>query len=145
MSSAISAGQATVISCLRYRNAVQAIKWLCEAFGFEEHLVVPGDNDTIAHAQLRFGSGMIMLGSARDDDFGRFVKPMDGTDAPTTQSCYVIVPDVDGHCEKARAAGARIVSEPEDQDYGGRLYSCRDVEGHVWSFGSYDPWADVTE
>lgn len=145
MSSAHPSRQATVISCLRYRNAVKAVDWLCEAFGFERHLVVPGENDTIAHAQLTFGNGMIMLGSARDDDFGQMLRPMESPDSPSTQTCYVVVPDVDGHCEHARAAGAHIMSEPQDQDYGGRLYSCRDLEGHVWSFGSYDPWSEAAQ
>jgi len=55
---------ATVIPTLRYYDARGAIDWLCEAFGFETHLVVPGENGTIAHEQLVFGNGMIMLGSA---------------------------------------------------------------------------------
>ena len=53
----------TIIPTLRYKDAPKAIDWLCKAFGFERHLVVPGDNDTIAHAQLRYGNAMIMLGS----------------------------------------------------------------------------------
>jgi uncharacterized glyoxalase superfamily protein PhnB len=66
----VSSNRATTIPTLRYRDAAAAIEWLCRAFGFERHLVVPGDAGTIAHAQLRFGNGMIMLGSARDDAFG---------------------------------------------------------------------------
>jgi uncharacterized glyoxalase superfamily protein PhnB len=61
----------TVIPAMRYRDAATAIEWLCEAFGFEKRLVVPGENGGIAHAQLTFGSGMIMLGSARDDEYSR--------------------------------------------------------------------------
>jgi uncharacterized glyoxalase superfamily protein PhnB len=57
-----------------------------------------------------------------------------------TQSAYVIVEDADAHYARAKAAGAEIVMEVEDQDYGGRLYSCLDPEGHLWSFGTYDPW-----
>ncbi|MEO1068864.1 MAG: VOC family protein, partial [Cyanobacteria bacterium J06638_6] len=57
---------ATIIPTLRYNDAARAIDWLCQAFGFEKHLVVPGENGAIAHAQLVFGNGMIMLGSARD-------------------------------------------------------------------------------
>lgn len=66
---------ATVIPTLRYRDAAAAIEWLCKAFGFEKHLVVPGENGAIAHAQLIFGNGMIMLGSARDDEFGTLNNP----------------------------------------------------------------------
>ena len=131
---------ATIIPGLRYRDAPAAIEWLCEAFGFEKHLVVPGEAGTIDHAQLVFGNGMIMLGSARDDDFGRLQKPLDTPDAPVSKSAYVIVTDVDAHHARAVAAGAKVVMAPEDQHYGGRLYSCRDPEGNLWNFGSYDPW-----
>ena len=129
-----------VIPALRYRDAPGAIEWLCRAFGFREHLVVPGGAGTIAHAQLTLGNGMIMLGSARDDEFGRLVAPIE-KGKPATVGIYVVVEDVDAHHAQAAAAGAEILMPPEDQDYGGRLYSCRDLEGNVWSFGSYDPLA----
>jgi uncharacterized glyoxalase superfamily protein PhnB len=131
----------TVIPAMRYRDAVTAIDWLCKAFGFAKHLVVPGENGGIAHAQLTFGNGMIMLGSARDDEFGQWVKPPREIDGVGTQSAYVVVDDADAHYARAKAARAEIVMEVEDQDYGGRLYSCRDPEGHLWNFGTYDPWA----
>ena len=131
---------ATIVPSLRYRDAPAAVEWLSEAFGFEKHLVVPGEDGTIAHAQLVFGNGMIMLGSARDDDFGRLQQPLDAPDSSVSQSAYVIVNDVDAHHARASAAGARVVMPPEDQDYGGRLYACRDPEGNLWNFGSYDPW-----
>jgi uncharacterized glyoxalase superfamily protein PhnB len=131
----------TVIPAMRYRDANAAIEWLCKAFGFERHLVVPGENGTVAHAQLAFGNGMIMLGSAREDEFGQWVKPPRETGGVGTQSAYVIVEDADAHYARAKAAGAEIVMEVEDQDYGGRLYACLDSEGHLWSFGTYDPWA----
>jgi uncharacterized glyoxalase superfamily protein PhnB len=130
-----------VIPTLRYRDAPAAIEWLCRAFGFEKHLVVPGEEGTIAHAQLRFGNGMIMLGSARDDEFGRWQRPPRDAGGDGTQSAYVIVADPDAHHARAVAAGARIVLPLVDEDYGGRGYSCLDPEGHVWSFGSYDPWS----
>lgn len=129
-----------MIAALRYEDAPAAIEWLCRAFGFERQLIVPDDADGIAHAQLVFGQSMLMLGGHRDDEFGRLMRvPREA--GGSTQSLYVIVSDVDGHCARARAAGAEIVMEPVDQDYGGRGYTCRDLEGHVWSFGSYDPWA----
>ena len=101
----------TVVPAMRYRDAPAAIEWLCKAFGFERRLVVPGENDSIAHAQLTFGNGMIMLGSARDDDFGRWVRPPHEFGGAGTQSAYVIVDDADTHCAHAKAAGAEIVSE----------------------------------
>jgi uncharacterized glyoxalase superfamily protein PhnB len=130
----------TVIPAMRYRDANAAIEWLCKAFGFEKHLVVPGENGTVAHAQLSFGNGMIMLGSAREDEFGQWVKPPRETGGIGTQNVYIIVENADAHYVRAKAAGAEIVMEVEDQDYGGRLYACRDPEGHLWSFGTYDPW-----
>ena len=125
---------------MRYRNAPAAIEWLCHAFGFEKHLVVPGENGTIAHAQLTLGNGMMMLGSVRDNDFTKLVKQPDQLDGAETQCPYVVVTDADAHYARAVALGAKIVREIEDASYGGRGYSCRDLEGHLWSFGSYDPW-----
>jgi uncharacterized glyoxalase superfamily protein PhnB len=131
---------ACVIPTLRYHDATAAIDWLCEAFAFERHLVVSGEEGGIAHAQLVFGNGMIMLGSARDDAFGVLQKPPSAIGGPVSQSPYIIVPDADEHYARAVAAGAEIVMELEDEDYGGRGYSCRDPEGHLWNFGTYDPW-----
>ncbi len=133
--------RANVIPAMRYHDAPKAIEWLCEAFGFEKAMVVPGEGDTIAHAQLTFGNGMIMLGSALDTEFGALVKPPADPDRINTQSAYVIVDDADKHYARAVAAGADIVMELRDESYGGRHYSCRDPEGHLWNFGTYDPWA----
>ena len=132
---------ATVIPAMRYHDAPAAIEWLCKAFGFDKHLVVPGENGTIAHAELTFGNGMIMLGSARDDEFGKLVKPPRDLGGVGTQSPYIVVADADAHYRRAVAAGAQIVIDIKDEDYGGRGYTCRDPEGHVWNFGTFDPWA----
>jgi uncharacterized glyoxalase superfamily protein PhnB len=140
MSAKPAATVANVIPTFRYRDAPAAIEWLCRAFGFEKGLVVPGEDGGVAHAQLRFGNGMIMLGSAGDDHFGRFQKPPREVGGVGTSSAYVIVDDADAHHARAVAAGAEVVLALVDQDYGGRGYSCRDPEGHVWSFGTYDPW-----
>ena len=131
----------SIIPGMRYRDAVAAIEWLCATLGFTRHLVVPGPDGTIAHAQLTLGSGMIMLGSARDDEYGRLVTTPREVGGANTQSAYLVVAEVDAHYRRARAAGAEIVTEIADQDYGGRLYSVRDPEGHLWNVGSYDPWA----
>ncbi len=119
----------TFYPCLRYKDAPAALKWLAQAFGFESHMVVPGPNDTIAHAELRFGNGILMLGSLKEDVFGG-----SGSLAP-----YVHVRDPDAPGARARAAGAVIVMEPRDTDYGSREYAARDPEGYVWSFGTYRP------
>lgn len=136
----------TVVTCLRYHDAPAMIDWLCRAFGFERHLVVPGPENTIAHAQLTFGNGMVMLGSAErpagaDNEFARYQRTPREVGGVGTQSAYVIVADVDAHHAQAAAAGAKVVIPPADQDYGGRLYACLDPEGYLWNFGSYDPWA----
>ncbi|WHZ18754.1 MAG: hypothetical protein OJF55_000903 [Rhodanobacteraceae bacterium] len=133
---------ATVIPSLRYRNAPAMIDWLCKAFGFEQHAVY-ADGDVVHHAQLTFGHGMIMLGSTANDSAwnSRMVQP-DETGGRETQACYVVVADCAAHYARAQAAGAEIVDALEARDYGGSGYSARDPEGHLWSFGDYDPWAE---
>jgi uncharacterized glyoxalase superfamily protein PhnB len=133
---------ARIIPTLRYRDARAAIDWLCRAFGFEEQLVVPGEGNAIAHAQLRLGNGMIMLGTATDDGFGKLQRTPEQVGGVGTQSPYVIVDDADAHHARAVAAGAKVVYPLFDADYGGRGYSCLDPEGHLWNFGTYDPWAE---
>jgi uncharacterized glyoxalase superfamily protein PhnB len=102
--------------------------------------VVPGKDGTIAHAQRSFGNGMIMLGSVLDNEFGRLMKQPDEIGGAETQSAYVIVSDADAVYARAKGAGAEIVLEIKDEDYGGRGFTCRDIEGHLWNFGTYDPW-----
>lgn len=129
----------TVIPTLRYADAPAAIRFLVEAFGFDARMVVQGDDGTVEHAQLVHGTGMVMLGSDRDGGgYGEHVAAA-GT---ASIGLYVIVDDVAAHAAQARAAGAEIVMEPESQDYGGSSYVAKDPEGHVWSFGDYDPWTD---
>ena len=133
--------RATIIPALRYRNAPAAIEWLCKVFGFEKHLVVPGESNTIAHAQLSLGSGMIMLGSIHDGPHDKLLKQPDEIGGFETQSPYIVVPDADAVYARAKAVGAKIVMEIKDEDYGGRGFSCRDLEGRLWNVGTYDPWA----
>ncbi len=142
MSSPAKNTRATIIPCLRYRDAPKAIEWLCRTFGFEKQLVVPNADGTIAHAQLSFGNGMIMLGSVLEveTEFGRLIKQPDEIGGFETQSVYLVVSDADAIYARAKAAGAEIVIEIKDEDYGGRDFSCRDLEGHLWNIGTYDPW-----
>ncbi|WP_408950640.1 VOC family protein [Lysobacter sp. Hz 25] len=130
----------TIIPSLRYRDAPAAIEWLCRAFGFEKHAVY-ADGDTVHHAQLTYGPGMIMLGSVDDSsEWGQRIVQPDEIGGRETQACSVVVSDADEHYAQARAAGAEIVVEIADQDYGGRAYTCRDLEGRLWWFGTYNPW-----
>lgn len=131
----------TIVPCLRYRDAPAAIEWLEKAFGFKPHLVVPGDDGTVAHAQLTLGNGMLMLGSVVPSEFGKLMAQPDELGGRGTQTMYVIVPDADATFAQAKAAGAPIVIDVKDEDYGGRGFTCRDLEWHLWSFGTYDPWA----
>lgn len=142
MASLAKQTRATVIPGLRYRDAKAAIEFLCNAFGFEKHLVVDGPNNTIAHAQLAFGNGMVMLGShPHEGEYGEWVRPPEPPALINTQGIYVVVSDPDAHCARAKAAGAKIVMPLSDKIHGGRDYTARDLEGHLWTFGSYDPWA----
>ena len=124
MSSLAKDTRTTVIPSIRYRDEPAAIQWLCEVFGFEQQLIVPNEDGSIAHAQLSFGNGMIML----------------GTIGAETHNTYVVVSDADAVYARVKSAGAEILREIRDEAYGGRGFICRDVEGHVWSFGTYDPW-----
>ena len=100
----------------------------------------PGDNGTVAHAQLSFGNGMIMLGSAENESpFGRLMKQPSEAAGANTQSVYVVVTDADALYDRAKQAGARIAMEIRDEGYGGRAFACHDLEGHLWSVGTYDP------
>ena len=121
---------------IRYRDARTAISWLKEAFAFDPIFVVENDDGSIGHAQLRAGDGIIMVSTLKDDDLGMAVP---GPDGRSTMGVYLVVDDADAHYERARAAGAKIVMAPTDEDYGGRDYVCRDPEGHTWSFGTYRP------
>ncbi len=136
----MSARSAMIIPALRYRDAPAAIDWLCAAFGFEKHLVVPGAAGKITHAQLTFRDSMIMLGSAHETgDYDRLIRqPADA--GGVTQAPYIVVEDADAHYARAKEAGAEILFDIADQDHGGRAYTCRDPESHVWNFGTYDPW-----
>lgn len=125
---------------MRYKDALKAIKWLCKAFGFETHLVVPGENGTIAHAQLSFGNAMIMLGSEKDNEYGELLRIPKELNGLNTHAPYIIVKNIDEHYNKAVQVGAEIVTEIKDEEYGGRSYTCRDQEGYIWNFGSYNPW-----
>lgn len=136
----------TIIPSLRYADAPAAIEWLCQAFGFQKQAVYTDDGGRVLHAQLVFGNGMIMLGSTSNDSAWskRIVQPSEIGGRETQCPC-VIVSDCEAHYRRAKAAGAEIVDDLEHKDYGGAGYSCRDPEGHLWWFGSYDPWAEKTD
>lgn len=122
---------------LTYDDAAAAIDGLCKAFGFTSRLVVPGPDGTIIHSELALGKAVVMVSSPKPD-FGRV-----GQQSLAGSSCSLClhVDDPDSHFNVARKAGATIVQEVKDEDYGSRGYMARDVEGHLWYFGTYRPGA----
>jgi uncharacterized glyoxalase superfamily protein PhnB len=133
---------ATITPSLRYKDAPAAIAWLEKAFGFQRHLVVTGDDpQDIVHAQLTYGNGMLMLGSARENAWDRLQATVAQAGGRATACLCVLVADADQHYQQAVAAGAEIVDPITDKEYGGRGYGCRDLEGNLWFFGTYNPWA----
>ena len=121
---------------LFYQDAPAAMDWLIKAFGFKESFRVPDDNGRIVHAEMYLDDAIIMVGST--DAARGFVSPKDVNGIGTVH-LNVYVADPDAHHARATAAGTEITYPLEDKEYGGRGYSCRDLEGHGWSFGSYKP------
>jgi uncharacterized glyoxalase superfamily protein PhnB len=121
----------TVFPTLVYDDAGAAIDFLIDAFGAERHSVYEMDG-AIRHAEVRLGNGIVMFGPSRSD-----ASATRGAGA----GIYVVITDPDLHCARARGAGAEIVREPFDTDYGSRDYSARDQEGNLWYFGTYQPFA----
>jgi uncharacterized glyoxalase superfamily protein PhnB len=135
------AGWPRISPGIYYRDASRMIDWLCEAYGFEVRLKVEGEGGSIVHSELTLGDGLIMVGESLGDKARRFEttiqSPLDA--GCNTQNLMVYVDDADAHCAHARAAGARIVAEPELHDYGDdywadRSYGAIDPEGHLWWF-----------
>ncbi|MFC0504606.1 VOC family protein [Micromonospora costi] len=120
----------TVYPVFRYPDPRAAIDWLGAAFGFQIHAVHEAPDGSVAHAELVLDTGMIMIGARADP------RPRPAED---DWAVYVALDDVDAHCDRARAAGAEIVREPFDTDYGSRDYAARDLAGNVWTFGTYRP------
>ena len=131
-----------VCPCLKYSDAPAAIEWLAKAFGFESHLVVDGENNKIAHAQLTYENCMIMLGSTGNRELDKYMKAPGDLRGINTQAAYITVKDIDDHYARAKSAGAKMILDIKDEDYGGRGYTCQDPQGVIWSFGSYDPWGN---
>ena len=124
---------------IRYRDPDAAIAWLGRAFGLTERVVYRDDSGKVMHAELELGRGTMMLGQADPSGWmeGSAPEPL-----ASTVSLYAVIEDPDAHHDRAIAAGATIVRELTDQSYGSREYSARDLEGNLWSFGTYSPDAE---
>lgn len=131
-----------IFATRRYRDARKMIAWLEEAFGFKAHYIVEGEDGSIMHSQLAFGSSMIMIGEHHDDDIARTVGVPDGQAGG--QSIYIAIDDADRLYAQAKAAGATMFRELVDTDYGSRDFGCYDPEGQAWNFGTYWPKAHET-
>ncbi|MFD4527228.1 VOC family protein [Streptomyces sp. NPDC058470] len=130
----IDSGRPSIYPTLLYADAKAAIRQLTEAFGFTELSVYEGEDGAVMHAELTQGNGAVMLGSKGRG--GVFDSAMKGA-GPV--GVYVVVADVDTHHQQAVDHGAEILMPPTDQDYGSRDYMARDIEGNIWSFGTYAP------
>ena len=127
-----------IFPAVRFADADAGVAFLKDAFGATERAVHRGDDGVIHHAELALGAGVVMVGQHSRDGWlgGEAPRPLS-----STVSIYVVVSDPDRHHATAREAGAVIVRELQDTDYGSREYSVRDPEGNLWSFGTYDPYA----
>jgi uncharacterized glyoxalase superfamily protein PhnB len=128
-------GWPRISSALYYDDPRAAIDWLCNAFGFEVRLLVEGEGGAVEHSELVFGEGLIMVSGAKPSKYPQTRTPAQA--GGNTQNLMIYVDDAVAHCERARAAGAVILREPELHDYGpefwsDRGYECRDPGGHHW-------------
>lgn len=120
------------VSALVYKDATAAFEWLQRAFGFEPAMLITDADGRLAHSEMAFGDGWIMVGNEWSGDHASPAS----LGGKNTQTVHVqMTTDIDAHCAHARAAGAEILMEPATQFYGDRSYRARDPEGHIWTFG----------
>ena len=129
-------GWPRISSSVYYPDAGAAIEWLCRAFGFEVQIKVSGEAGVVAHSELVFGGGLVMVSEADRAAWPNRRAPIEIGGA-NTQNLMIFVDDVKAACERARAAGAKITEEPKVSDYGedyGSDLSCEveDLGGHRW-------------
>jgi uncharacterized glyoxalase superfamily protein PhnB len=125
--------RSALTSALCYRDPKAALKFLEAAFGFDLAMLIEDNAGNLAHAEMSFGDGLVMIGN----EWTAQHKSPASIDGFNTQSVHIhLEGDIDAHCERARAAGAEILMEPADQFYGDRTYRCRDLEGHFWTVGA---------
>lgn len=119
-------------SALSYRDPMPMLDWLERAFGFERVMLIVDGEGNLAHSEMRFGDSLLMVGNEWSADHASPAS----LGGKNTQTVHVqLAEDIDAHCARARAAGAEVIQEPQDQFYGDRSYRARDPEGHIWTFG----------
>ena len=136
----MSASPAKLVTAMRYRNVAAAIEWLTATFGLAKQHVAIDDDGTIAVAHLSVGTSLIILLPVEGTELDQLMAQPDEIGGAETQNCYLVVEDADLYYAKAKAAGAEFVLDLKQYADGGRGFSCRDPEGHIWSFGTHDPW-----
>ena len=127
-----------VVPTIIYRDPTAMVEWLCDTFGFRRHHIVKAENGEVRHAELTFGESMITVISVQHSPFEKLVVHPDQMGGAETQTCYLIVPDVEAHHARAKANNAEIIFDVNFEK-GGRGYACKDPEGHLWMFGTYNP------
>jgi uncharacterized glyoxalase superfamily protein PhnB len=130
-----------IVPMIAYEDGAAALDWLHRAFGFRERMRMAGPDGSIGHAEMELGGGVIMLATPTPDyqspnHHAEVCEPARKWSAVpfVIDGFHVFVDDVDGHYLRAKEAGATILSEPEDQEYGERVYRVADLEGHRWMF-----------
>jgi len=122
----------SLMSAVSYQDPKAAIAFLERAFGFELFMLIEDKEGNLVHSEMRYGDSVVMVGSEWSADH----KSPKSIGGKNTQTIHIqVTDDVDAHCERARAAGAQILGEPETQFYGDRTYRCCDPEGHIWTVG----------
>jgi uncharacterized glyoxalase superfamily protein PhnB len=126
----------TITPVLRYRDVGVASRWLCEAFGFQEHNRAQELGGHVRYVSLRLGDSFVLVRPIANSVFDNLMVQPEAVGGANTQISYLTIADATEHCAHAKAAGAIIELEPQDDGLGGRFYTCRDLEGHLWSFGT---------
>jgi uncharacterized glyoxalase superfamily protein PhnB len=124
---------------MRYRELAEAMSWLEEAFGFEKQIAVSDSDGEVIYGQMTYRGSLIMMGAVRDTDLDKLMRQPDEVGGVETQSCYIVVDDADAHYARALDAGADVMLDIKSDGLGRRGYSCRDPQGHIWNFGTYNP------
>jgi uncharacterized glyoxalase superfamily protein PhnB len=126
----------TITPVLRYRDVGVASRWLCEALGFQEHNRAQELGGHVRYLSLRLGDSFVLVRPIGNSVFDNLMVQPEAVGGANTQICYLTIADATEHCARAKAAGAIIELEPRDDGLGGSFYTCRDLEGHLWSFGT---------
>jgi uncharacterized glyoxalase superfamily protein PhnB len=124
-----------ILSNIVYDDPGAALDWLAAHFGFVTRMKMPGPDGVIMHAEMNVEDSVIMLSPAMSAEEWASPRSLGGK---VTQGLYIYVDDLDAHCQRARAAGAKILFDPEDMFWGDRTYVAADLEGHRWTFANHN-------